>query len=130
MRVATESRPNVHGSARQTRVETGVGKAESDGPKSNTTIRFQKVTYCCQRRALKPIQLTQRFARLRDRGRIGLRETRRRRDRLFDRIDRRGVRDEEGEVDADKDDEDKLAEASEERSGEKCLISSLLLAPG
>jgi hypothetical protein len=39
------SSATVHGSARAISVETGVGKADSDGPKSPTAMRRQKVTY-------------------------------------------------------------------------------------
>jgi hypothetical protein len=39
--VDTDSSPTVQGSARPIRVETGVGNAESDGPKSPTRMRFQ-----------------------------------------------------------------------------------------
>src|ERR1700722_18873474 len=47
--VDVESNPTVHGSAWPIRVETDVGKAESEGPKSPMASRFQKVRYCCQR---------------------------------------------------------------------------------
>ena len=43
--MATSSSPTVHGRARPINVDTGVGKAESDGPKSATRIRFQKTMY-------------------------------------------------------------------------------------
>ena len=46
MRVETRSSPTVQGMARQIRVETGVGKADSDGPKSPTTTRRQNDRYC------------------------------------------------------------------------------------
>ena len=46
--VDTVRSPIVHGNARSIRTETGVGKADSDGPKSPTTIRFQNTTYWLQ----------------------------------------------------------------------------------
>ncbi len=44
----------VQGRARQISVETGVGKAESDGPKSSTARRSQKCRYCCTGVASSP----------------------------------------------------------------------------
>jgi hypothetical protein len=45
MRVAMTSSPTVQGSARAIIVETGVGNPDSDGPKSATRMRCQKVRY-------------------------------------------------------------------------------------
>ena len=44
--VASVSRPTVQGSARPMTVITGVGNAESEGPKSPRTTRLQKAKYC------------------------------------------------------------------------------------
>ena len=52
--MAIESSPNVHGMARQISVDTGVGKADSDGPKSATATRIQNATYCCHRLPCRP----------------------------------------------------------------------------
>ena len=43
--VETVRSPTVQGSARPIRIETGVGNADSDGPKSPTRMRFQNTTY-------------------------------------------------------------------------------------
>ena len=45
--MAKHSSPAVHGSARQISTETGVGNADSDGPKSPSTMRFQNTRYWC-----------------------------------------------------------------------------------
>ena len=47
--VAMIRRPAVHGRAFWMITMTGVGKAESDGPKSPTSTRPQKVKYCSSR---------------------------------------------------------------------------------
>ena len=52
--VAVTSSPMVHGNARAISVETGVGKAESDGPKSATAMRRQKLTYCSNGPPVRP----------------------------------------------------------------------------
>ena len=52
--VATVSSPTVHGSARPTSVATGVGNADSDGPKSARRIRFQNTRYCSSGVPLRP----------------------------------------------------------------------------
>ena len=44
----------VHGNARRIRSDTGVGNADSDGPKSSTATRFQKTTYCSQMPPCRP----------------------------------------------------------------------------
>ena len=44
--VATTSSATVQGRAFQIRVETGVGKADRDGPKSATSTRCQNWRYC------------------------------------------------------------------------------------
>ncbi len=44
--VADIIRPTVHGRARRMICDTGVGKADSDGPRSPRARRDQKVRYC------------------------------------------------------------------------------------
>ena len=52
--MAKHSSPAVHGSARQISTETGVGNADSDGPKSPSAMRFQNTRYCCSRPPCSP----------------------------------------------------------------------------
>ena len=61
-----------------------------------------------QRRAFETVELAQRNAHLLDRFGRGIAERRDRRDRLLDRIDRRGMGDHIGKVDADEDHEHEL----------------------
>ena len=110
IRVATTSRPIVQGRAFQIRNDTGVGKAESDGPKSATRTRCQKSTYCSHSVALEAVERAQRLAQHVDRFGAGAAERGRGRDRLLDRVDRRQVGDEERDVDADEDHQHELGE--------------------
>jgi hypothetical protein len=64
--------------------------------------------------ALEPVQLLERLPHHRDRLGAGAAVLRGGGDRLLDRIDRRGVGDDEGDVDADEDDQRELAKARQQ----------------
>ena len=110
--------PTVHGSARPISVETGVGKADSDGPKSPT--RDAPPEHQILLAAARPPARTARAATgascsiasglVLPNGVAGG-------DRLLDRIDRRRVGDDEGDVDADEDDQRELAEPRQQVGG-------------
>ncbi len=67
-----------------------------------------------QQAALQPVELAQRLAHQRDRLGAGAAERRAGGDGLLDRIDRRRVRDEEGDVDADEHHQHELAEPAQQ----------------
>ena len=64
--------------------------------------------------AFEPVELLERLAHHLDRLGAGAAELRGGGDRLLDRIDRRGVRDDEGDVDADEHDQGELAQARQQ----------------
>ena len=110
MTVETSSRPTVQGSAFQIRNETGVGKAESDGPKSAAQHAPPEGQVLVEQAALEAVERAQRLAQHVDRLGARAAEAGRRGDRLLDRIDRRQMGDEERDVDADEDHQHELGQ--------------------
>ena len=128
MTVAKNSRPAVHGSARQISTDTGVGNADSDGPKSPSATRFQNTAYCCSRPPCRPYSSRSDWRISAIASGLVLPKVVAGGDRLLHRIDRRGVRDEEGDVDADEHDQHELAEPAQQVGRIRNPLGHLVMA--